>query len=420
MKPRRNDDPDNIVPTISFLAFAYSFGSLGTGLTLPILPLYIVSLGASLTDLGIILSLINLASAAVRLPVGILSDRYGYKRFLFMGLLFCAVAQLLTILASVWQQLVVAMLLAGLSTGLYYPTQNSIVTRYTSPSHRAMAFGTVFASMGIGSVIGPVIGGVVSEKLDPRTTFMLALAAISATIPIALRMGMTRKEKVLGRTWTRRELVTMIRRGGRPLALLSLARLTHAMSFQMAPPLIPIYLKTILHASETYIGLILTIAGIASVTGTWMGGLLSRRIGYRRIITVGLLAEIPCYVAILFVSDLVQATVLIAVYNLVSGYAVALDAITGDFSTPETIGLTFGFTGTFLRVGMMAGNIVGGAAADLYGLAVPFYLSSASLVGTIVLVLAFPKGERGVDAEAATCREPNPPAPPLTRVRYPH
>ncbi|MFQ6075020.1 MAG: MFS transporter [Candidatus Bathyarchaeia archaeon] len=343
--------------------------------------------------MGVVLSLINLASAAVRLPAGFLSDRYGYKRFLFLGLILCSISLVMTVLASTWQHLIIAMVLAGLSTGFFYPTQNSIITRYTSPAYRATAFSIVFVSMGVGGVIGPAIGGFIYEAVEPRVPFVLALVMVLSGVLFAFKAGMTRRESDLGSSWTVRKLSLTIRRNKKPVALFSLARLTSAASFSAAPSLLSIYLKEAHYASETHIGLILAAASVAGVIGTWMSGMLSNRLGSRRLLVIGLLAEVPGYVCVAFVSDLTKAALLMVVLYFVGGaYWIAFDVITGDLSTPDIIGLMFGLTGTFLRFVMMLGNILGGVVAELYGPTTIFYLSAAFSAVTLPLILTLPKG----------------------------
>src|SRR3990170_2108298 len=60
-------------------------------LTRPILPLYLVSFGASSTVIGAVMAVFTITATVMRIPVGLLIDRIGRKPFLIAGVaLFAA------------------------------------------------------------------------------------------------------------------------------------------------------------------------------------------------------------------------------------------------------------------------------------------------------------------------------------------
>ena len=105
-------------PSIALISFSTL---LGTGIIIPLIPIYATTLGATGMDIGIILAGYSI-SRVVALPIiSRLSDRYGRKPFILTGLLFYTVLSLGYIFAASVPQLILVRVLHGIAAGMTTP-----------------------------------------------------------------------------------------------------------------------------------------------------------------------------------------------------------------------------------------------------------------------------------------------------------
>src|SRR5690606_3555717 len=90
---------------------------------------------------------------------GDLSDRYGRKKIIITGLLLFSSSQLIFGLSDVVWLLYVSRIIGGLGSAFMVPAMMAYVADITSYENRGKGMGQLGASMSLGFVIGPGIGG---------------------------------------------------------------------------------------------------------------------------------------------------------------------------------------------------------------------------------------------------------------------
>ena len=95
-----------------------AFSNFLMGLTSPYESIYVVALGATTVELGLVNSVGNAASALIALPAGWLVNRFGVKRYFLLGMALLALATLTFAAAPAWQWIVGAMLLMNVALRL--------------------------------------------------------------------------------------------------------------------------------------------------------------------------------------------------------------------------------------------------------------------------------------------------------------
>ncbi len=124
------------------------------------LPTLIGDLSASTNDLQWIVNGYNLAFASFVLAFGSLSDRYGRKGALLLGLTVFGGAAAAGSQAVSAEQLIAAQAVMGLGAALIFPTTLSIISNtFTERATRAKAIAVWGAVTGLGAGLGPVVGG---------------------------------------------------------------------------------------------------------------------------------------------------------------------------------------------------------------------------------------------------------------------
>jgi multidrug resistance protein len=119
---------------------------------------------------------------------GALSDRYGRKRVLMIGLLAFGISSLVCGFAANTPLLVIARIVQGIAGALLVPGSLAILRSvYTDEKARASAIGMWTAFTGIAAVIGPLMGGWFVEHTTWRWVFLINGPLIAVTIAMFVR-----------------------------------------------------------------------------------------------------------------------------------------------------------------------------------------------------------------------------------------
>jgi DHA1 family tetracycline resistance protein-like MFS transporter len=131
---------------------------VGFGIVLPLLPFYATELGASPFEVGLIIASYS-AMQFVFAPVwGALSDRYGRRPLLLVGLFGSAASYVVFGLASSLEVLLLSRVIAGIM-GANIPVAQAYIADSTTIERRARGMGMIGAAFGLGFIFGPAIGG---------------------------------------------------------------------------------------------------------------------------------------------------------------------------------------------------------------------------------------------------------------------
>ena len=129
-----------------------------------------------------------LVMAALMIPGGKLTDRYGRKRCLIVGLAIYGVGALISAISPNLGVLIIGnSILEGVGTALLIPPVYILTTLlFTELTSRARAFGAISAMGGVGAAAGPLIGGLITTALSWRAAFVFQ-ALISVVIIVLSR-----------------------------------------------------------------------------------------------------------------------------------------------------------------------------------------------------------------------------------------
>ncbi len=172
--------------------------NLDTTLVNVSLPTLTRELGATTSQLQWVVDAYNLVFAALLLTSGSLSDRFGRKGMLMLGLLVFGVASLLGGYASTPDGLIAARAVMGLGAAMTFPATLSLLTDvFTSRAERALSIGLWGATSGLAIALGPIAGGFLLGHYRWPSLF-LALAPVSLAVigAVALFVPRSRHQSV--------------------------------------------------------------------------------------------------------------------------------------------------------------------------------------------------------------------------------
>jgi MFS family permease len=130
-----------------------------------------------------------LVMAALMIPGGKLTERYGRKRCLNLGLAVYGVGALLSAVAPNLPVLIIGnSILEGIGTALLIPPVYILTTLlFTDVASRARAFGAINGAAGIGAATGPLIGGLITSAISWRAAFVFQAIVIVVIVVLSRR-----------------------------------------------------------------------------------------------------------------------------------------------------------------------------------------------------------------------------------------
>ncbi len=138
----------------------------------------------------ITITLFLLVMAALMIPGGKLTDRYGRKRCFTAGLILYGIGALLSAVAPGLGVLILGnSIFEGVGTALLIPPVYILTTLlFHDLTSRARAFGAISAMGGIGAATGPLIGGLITSALSWRAAFVFQALIIGVIIWLSRRV----------------------------------------------------------------------------------------------------------------------------------------------------------------------------------------------------------------------------------------
>lgn len=355
---------------------------LGFGLIIPILPFYVEAMGASGTDLGLLMATFALMQLIFAPIWGSLSDRIGRKPVLMIGIFGNALSQLLLGLSTQLWMLFAARALAGILSSATLPTAMAFVGDSTSDEDRGGGMGIMGAAMGLGMVLGPGIGGWLAERSLSLPFFvaaalsMLILIFVFLMLPESLPPEQRTRD---GRKFRGPDFRQMAQALAGPLGFLFF--LAFLLSFGMTnfEGVFGLYALQRYDYGTGQVGTILTAIGLTSaIVQGGLTGPLTKRWGESRVIQGSLLVSAVGFLLMLGATTFVA--VLLTTCFFMVGNSMLRPAVASLISkrAGHGQGVAMGLNNSFMSLGRIAGPIWAGALLD-YNLYLP-YLSGAIIM----------------------------------------
>jgi len=157
---------------------------LGIGSIAVALPAIAVDFGASQEKLQWASNLYPLALAALLLPAGVVADRFGRRRLLVVGLAVLTVGFLIASQARSPDALLVGFAVAGVGSGLGFPSTLATLTGAVSQGRRPLAISVWAAALPIGGLVGVMITGVTVDIASWPWAFGVIAAFAASTLAL--------------------------------------------------------------------------------------------------------------------------------------------------------------------------------------------------------------------------------------------
>lgn len=362
---------------------------IGFAMVLPLLPFYALELRASPEEIGLIISSFSVAQLIFAPIWGRVSDRYGRRPVILIGLTAAAVAYVVFGFAtSVWL-LFASRLIQGAGGGTTAVAQ-AYVADTIEPGDRAKALGWLSASTSLGVMLGPVIGsfaahwGQEAPGLVAATLTLLNVAFAWRWLPEPPRHGaMPLKKPLWHAAWV------VLRHPRERVPRLIWIYAAGMLGFSAMTSILSLYLGAEFGITEKTIGYVFLYVGALSlVMRSLVLGAVVRRIGETGAMRAG---TILLTVGLLLYPAAHSLAVLALIIPFVPiGTALLFPATTALMSRASDraeLGTTMGVAQTFAGVSRVIAPLMATSAFQRFGHPSPFFVAGA--IVAMVGVLAF-------------------------------
>ncbi|EFM11352.1 major facilitator superfamily MFS_1 [Paenibacillus curdlanolyticus YK9] len=366
-------------------------------MVIPLLPLFLPELGVDKNSIywwvGIVQSSAFLVGAVMAPLWGSMADKYGKRKMVIRaGLSLSVVYALISFVHNPWE-LVGIRLLHGFVGG-FVPASMAIVASIAPERRMGWSLGMMQAATMTGSIMGPLLGGLLSHVFGQRQSFIVAASFILlATIAVMLfvkegRVGEAAASASAAKSTIRGDYRAALH--NRQLINLLALLLLFQLSVNMVQPLLTLHIADMrgnVQDVAATAGFVLSLIGIAGILASPQWGKLGEKRGYLRVLIICLIAS-GCVISLqYFVHELWLFTVVQFTFGLfLAGIVPVVNTLVVKSTDTAFRGRSFGMTTSANQLGSLLGPLIGGGLGKFLGIQWLFVATGTLLVTAGVTV----------------------------------
>lgn len=367
--------------------FGLFVAGIGMSQIAPVLPLYIQHLGvhnsSSIAQLSGIAFGVTYIISAIFSPIwGHIADKYGRKPMILRASLGMALVIGCMGFAPNVYVLIGLRLLQGAITG-YSTACTALIATQTDKEHAGYALGTLSTGNIAGSLLGPIIGGLIEENLGFQPVFFITGALLLiAFILTALfvkesYVRQNKKADNLKKIWE-----SVPEKNLTIILLVTFFVLT--LGLYSIEPIVTVYVTQLTKGTAhvaLLAGLAFSASGLANIIAAPRLGKLSDKIGAHKVVIFALVVAGIIYIPQAFVKNPWQLIGLRFLLGLaMAGLNPSVNTLVKKITPDSLTGRVFGFTMSAGYLGVFGGSVVGGQVAGYLGIQYVFFITSTLLL----------------------------------------
>lgn len=356
---------------------------VGFGIIIPVIPFYAEEIGATPTQLGLLMAVYSLMQFIFAPMWGRISDRIGRKPVIMIGILGLSLSFFLMALSTELWMLFAARIIGGFLSSANMPTVMAYVADITSEEDRGKGMGIIGASVGLGFIFGPAIGGVFSQS-SLNTPFYLAGATSLVTflfVTFVLKESLSPEQ----RSNQEKERTSLLKALNGPLSMLFLLQLFVSLSLAGLEATFAYFAAEKAGLGSVELGYIFMIMGLAgAIVQGGLVGRLTKTLGEGKVIQLGIIISAAGFGLILLTEGFGTAALFLTIFGI--GNGLIRPSVSSLLTKKSTTGHggTTGLLSSFDSLGRIIGPPLGGW---LFSIAIGMPYISGIVLSLVALIL---------------------------------
>lgn len=183
--------PKSEARALSVISAAHLISHFYYLVLVPLFPLLKATLGLSYVELAFVITVFSITSGVVQAPMGYISDRFGARRVLALGLLLGGASYVGIGLYPTYGCMLAGSVLLGIANAVYHPADYSILGSVIAPARLGRAFSLHTFAGYFGSALGPVTMLAMANAWGMQTAIVLAgVFGLVVAIPVMVVPGL--------------------------------------------------------------------------------------------------------------------------------------------------------------------------------------------------------------------------------------
>ena len=370
------------------------FANIGGQMAYSMLSLYMLNLGASVAQVGMVFTLASLVPMVLQIFGGWLSDTIGRLRVIAIGSSIAVFGYLIFAFAPNWQWVLIGLSVEYVSNSVVGPSFGAYISEQSSEEFRGRVFGITSGIYQTVTVIGPALAGFLAYQYGFHLMMRVAFGFyLTATI---LRVWMATNERFApikdaakptfsGFKTQLAAISTLLLAGG----ILTWIWVTDAVgdtSYNLISQLFPIYLSDIGKLNVQQIGIVNAAIGVTAIIAAPLAGSLVDKFSERAAIMMGFALN-GLGLATLLNSNSYSGFILaMCFFGLGSGSLMpAYESLISKVVPESKRGMAFGFFGTTLGILSLPMPWIGAQLWERISPRTPFWFAVVANLISIVI-----------------------------------
>jgi MFS family permease len=405
--------PRRIPGSVIALGLVSLFADIASEMVYPLMPFFLIALGATAVDIGLIEGVAESTASSVNLFSGWLSDKIGKRKALaIFGYALAAIMYPVMGLAHVWGQVFAARFVNRIGKGIRTSPRDALVAASAPPELRGRAFGLQRSLDHTGAVIGPLLAALLLWLMGTSLSHVLPkeipihnyqiifyLSLIPGLLAVLILWLGVREKKTEGGS-------------GKPLPSLNLKSLRGPFgAYCLVATLFAVGNSSntflLLRANELGLALSLTpiayvLMNVTAAIFSTPAGMLSDRLGRRGMLIAGFLVSSLVYVGFAATHHPGAAWALFAIYGVYVALTDGMQrAYAADLAPKDMLGTAMGTFNTFIGVALLPASIIAGWLWNHVSPAAPFWFGGVTSLLAAVLLWVMLPGKHSSEAKSA-------------------
>jgi ACDE family multidrug resistance protein len=373
-------------PNLQIIFAVTLMAVLGVANITPAFPGIMRELGIKPQAVGYLITIFTLPGIFLTPVLGVLGDRIGRKKILFLSLLLFGIAGGACSFARDFSILMLLRFVQGIGAAALGSLNVTIIGDLYSGRERAAAMGYNASVLSIGTASYPAIGGALA-LLGWYYPFALSFLAIPIGfwVYFSLDSPEPKKQEYL-RDYLKNAWISM--RNRRVFVLFILSTVLFIILYGSYLTFFPLLISQSFSESSLIIGIMMSCMSLTTAVTSSQMGRLSNRFPQSTLLKVSYLLYAPALVLMPFMPSLGLLLMPIIIFGLAHGMNVpCVQTLLADLAPQEYRAAFMSINGMVLRLGQTLGPVIMGLVFSIAGITGTFYVGALFALGAFALLM---------------------------------